>query len=87
MSVLYPKIVVFSMFPFIVTQSLLLDGALPFTVSTPTGESVIAQGVEGGCVNIPLHKVNLVSDLITVFFVVGTRSTLPIKRGVFAIGK
>ena len=48
-------------------------------VSTSTGESVIAQGIEGGCVNVPLHKVNLVSDLVTGSVVVGTRPTLPIK--------
>ena len=46
-------------------------------VSTSTGESVIAQGIGGGCV--PLHKVNLVSDLVTGSVVVGTRTTLPIK--------
>ena len=40
------------------TQSLLLEGVLPLGVSTSTGESVIAQGIEGGCVNVPLHKVN-----------------------------
>ena len=62
-----------------VTQSLLLEGVLPLGVSTSTGESVIAQGIEGGWVNVPLHKVNLVSDLVTDSVVVGTRPTLPIK--------
>ena len=61
------------------TQSLLLEGVLPLSVSTSTGESVIAQGIEGGCVNVPLHKVKLVSDLVTGSVVVGTRPTLPIK--------
>ena len=42
------------------TQSLLLEGVLTFGVSTSMGESVIAQGIEGGCVNVPLQKVNLV---------------------------
>ena len=54
------------------TQSLLLEGVLPLGLSTSTGESVIAQGIEGGCVN-------LVSDLVTGSVVVGTRPTLPIK--------
>ena len=49
------------------------------SVSTSTGESVIAQGIQGGCVNIPLHKVNLVSDLVNVSVVVGNRPTLLIK--------
>ena len=61
------------------TQSLLLEGVLPLGESTSTGESVLAQGIEGGCVNIPLHKINLVSDLVTDSVVVGTRPTLPIK--------
>ena len=61
------------------TQSLLLEGVLPLSVSTSTGESVIAQGIDGDCVNVPLHKVNLVSDLVTGSVVVGTRPTLPIK--------
>ena len=50
------------------------------SVSTSTGESVIAQGIEGGCANVPLHKVNLVSDLVIGSVVVDTRPTLPIKR-------
>ena len=58
-------------------QSLLLEGVLPLCVITSTDESVIAQGIEGFCVNVPLHKVNLVSDLVTSSVV--TRPTLPIK--------
>ena len=69
------------------TQSLLLEGVLLLSVSTSTGESVIGQGIEGGCVNVPLHKVNLVSDLVTGSVVVGTRPTLPIKWGIFVVGK
>ena len=65
-------------------QSLLLEGVLPLGVNTYTGESVIVQSIEGGCVNVPLHKVNLVSDLVTGSVVVGTRPTLPIK-GVYLL--
>ena len=61
------------------TQSLHLETVLPLSVSTSTGESVITQGIEGGCVNVLLHKVNLVSDLVTGSVVVGTRPTFPIK--------
>ena len=61
------------------TQPLLLEGVLPLGVSTSTGDSVIAQGIERGCVNVPLQKLNLVSDLVTGSVVVGTRPTLPIK--------
>ena len=68
------------------TQSLLLGGVLPLSVSTFTGESIIAQGTEGGCVNIPVHKVKLVSDLVTGSVVVCTRPTLPIKRVSLLLG-
>ena len=61
------------------TQSLLLEGVFPLGVSTSTGESVIAQGIGGGSVNVHLHKVNLVSDLVIGSVFVGTRPTLPIK--------
>ena len=64
------------------TQSLLLEGVLTLFVSTSSVESVIAQGIEGGCVNVPLHKVNLETYLVSGSVVVGTRPTLPIK-GVF----
>ena len=52
---------------------------MSLSVNTSTGESVIAQGIDRRCVNIPLHKVNLVSDLVSGSVVVGTRPTLPIK--------
>ena len=38
------------------TQSLLLIKVLPLSISTSTGESVMAQSIEGCCVNIPLHN-------------------------------
>ena len=61
------------------TQSLLLEGVLPLSVSTSTGESVIAQGIEGGCVNVPLHKVKLVSDLVTGSVVVDDHSSTSLR--------
>ena len=57
------------------TQSLLLEGVLPVGVSTPK----CSRYIEGGCVNVPLKKVNLVSDLLTGSVVVGTMPTVPIK--------
>ena len=44
-------------------QSLLLK----IVVSTSTCEIVITQGIKRRCVNIPLQKVNLVSDLVNWF--------------------
>ena len=61
------------------TQSLLLESVLPLDVNTCAGESVTAQGIKGGCVNVPLNKVNLVSNLVTGSVVVDTRPTLSIK--------
>ena len=48
------------------------------TASTSTGESVMAQGMEGSCMNVALHKVNLVSDFVTGPVVVDIRPTFPI---------
>ena len=39
------------------TQSLLLKGLLPLNADTATGEEVIIQGIEGGLMNVPLHRV------------------------------
>ena len=52
---------------------------MPLNEGTSTGESVIAQGTEGGRVNIHLGKVNIVLDLVTGSVVVDTRPTVPIK--------
>ena len=64
----------------ILKDTLLLEGVLPLSVSTSTPESVIAQDIEEGYVNVPLHKVNLVSDLVIVSAVVGTRPNLTINE-------
>ena len=47
------------------SQSLILADILPFSEKTSSGTSVLIQGVECGTVNIPLHHVNLSSDLVT----------------------
>ena len=61
------------------TQTLLLKDTLPFDMSSVTGEYVIVQGVEGGFINVPLHRVNLVSDIVSGSVVVGVMETLPAK--------
>ena len=45
------------------SQSLILADILPFSEKTSSGTSVLIQGVECGTVNIPLHHVNLSSDV------------------------
>ncbi|VDH94628.1 Hypothetical predicted protein [Mytilus galloprovincialis] len=46
-------------------QSLLLEGVLPLSKEIFVGASVLLQGVELGCIDGPLHRIDLKSDLIT----------------------
>ena len=61
------------------SQSLILADILPFSEKTSSGTSVLIQGVECGTVNIPLHHVNLSSDLVTWLVVIGITPSLPFK--------
>ena len=61
------------------SQSLILADILPFSERTSSGTSVLIQGVECGTVNIPLHHVNLSSDLVTGPVVIGIKPSLPFK--------
>ena len=61
------------------SQSLILADMLPFSEKTSSGTSVLIQGVECGTVNIPLHHVNLSSDLVTGLVVIGITPSLPFK--------
>ena len=61
------------------SQSLILADILPFSEKTSSGTSVLIQGVECGTVNIPLHHVNLSSDLVTGPLVIGIKPSLPFK--------
>ena len=63
-----------------VTYSLLLASVLSLTLSTSTGECVIIQGIDRRCMNLDLHKVKLVSDLVTGCVVLGTKPSLPIEE-------
>ena len=46
---------------------------------TSSGTSVLIQGVECGTVNIPLHHINLSSDLVTGLVVIGIKPSVPFK--------
>ena len=61
------------------SQSLLLEGLLPLSEKTHTGSEVLIQGVELGLVKVPLHTIDLKSDLVSGTVVVGVRPTLPVK--------
>ena len=62
------------------SQSLILADILPFSEKTSSGTSVLIQCVGCGTVNIPLHHVNLSSDLVTGLVVIGIKPSLPFKR-------
>ena len=61
------------------SQSLILADILSFSEKTTSGTSVLIQGVKSGTVNIPLHHVNLSSDLVTGLVVIGIKPSLPLK--------
>ena len=61
------------------SQSLILADILPFSEKTSSGTSVLIQGEECGTVNIPLHHVNLSSDLVTGLVVIGITPSLSFK--------
>ena len=61
------------------SQTLILADILPFSEKTSSGTSVLFQGVECGTVIIPLHHVNLSSDLVTGLVVIGITPSLPFK--------
>lgn len=61
------------------SQSLLLQGVIETGAKSHTGESVVVTGVEGGGLSIPLHRVTLVSGLVTGEVIVGIAPTLPVS--------
>ena len=61
------------------SQSFILADTLPFSEKTSSWTSVLIQGVECGCVNVPLHNIFLSSGLINGPVAVGIRQTLPFK--------
>ena len=61
------------------SQSLILAEAIPLSERSHSGKSVLIQGVECGLVTVPLHQVNLKSDLVSGTVTVGARPSLPIE--------
>ncbi|XP_013382959.1 uncharacterized protein LOC106153529 [Lingula anatina] len=68
------------------SQSLLLEGVLPLDENSDTGEQVLAQGIECGFLNVPLHQIHLKSDLVSGPVIVGVRPSLPIKGVTLLLG-
>ncbi|VDI69364.1 Hypothetical predicted protein [Mytilus galloprovincialis] len=64
-----------------------LEGVLPLSENTSVGASVLLQGVElGCCIDVPLHRIYLKSDLITGPVVVGVRPNLPVEGVTLLLG-
>ena len=61
------------------SKSLILAEAIPLSEKSHSGKSVLIQGVECGLVTVPLHQVNLKSDLVSGTVTVGARPSLPIE--------
>ena len=61
------------------SQSLILAEAIPLSEKSHSGKSVLIQGVECGLVTVPLHQVNLKSDLVSGTVTVGAQPSLPIE--------
>ena len=68
------------------SQSLLLEGILPLSDQSYTGSDVLIQGVGLGVISVPLHVVNLYTDLVSGPAMVGIRPTLPVQGVSFILG-
>ena len=61
------------------STSLLVEGVLPLSGQSATGDHVLIHGVELGFIRVPLHKVFLQSDLVSGSVIVGVCPTLPVE--------
>jgi hypothetical protein len=68
------------------SQSLLLEGVLHLSENTSVGATVLLQGVELCCFNVPLHSIYLKSDLVTGPVIVGVRHNLPFEGDSLLLG-
>ena len=68
-----------------VNQSLLLKDKLPREANTYTGSDVL-QGVDLEVMSVPLHQIQLQSDLVAGRVPVGVRPSLPVKGVDFILG-
>ena len=68
------------------SQSLLCAGTLPFSDESSVDSEVVVTGVEGGSVRVPLHSVELKSDLVSGSVVVGVMPTLPVEGVTLLLG-
>ncbi len=67
-------------------QSFILEDVLPFSDASYTGANVLVRGIEMGCVSVPLHVVDIKSDLATGVFQLGVCKKLPVDNVSFILG-
>ena len=60
------------------TQTLILDSAFPFSSKSFTGNSVLLKGIELGTMQVPLHNLELSSEIVSSSVFVGLRHSLPV---------
>ena len=61
------------------TQTLILDSVLLFSSKSSNGNSILLRGIELGTVRVPLHQVELSSEIASGSVVVGVRPSLPVQ--------
>ena len=59
-------------------DSFVRESVLPFTTETDTGESILIQGMGMFVFSVPVHKLSLISDLVSGEVHMGVRPELPI---------
>ncbi len=67
-------------------QSFILAGKVPLSDINFCGSSVIVQGIEMGCVKLPLYRMHLQSELCSGFVRVALCPSLPVKDVDFILG-
>ena len=55
------------------------ETALPFSVNSSIGKSVLIRGIGMHTMSVPLHKIRLNSDLVQGEVVVAVRPVLPVS--------
>lgn len=59
---------------------------MPLSKETSTGSAVLVRGLEMSVMEVPLHRINLQSELVTGDVVVGVRPSLPVPDVTFILG-
>ena len=66
--------------------SVILQGTIPLSEQTYTGQNVLLRGVEMGNMEVPLHRIQLQSELISGTVTVGVQPALPFEGISLLIG-